>query len=229
MKHWKNTDSSIQADVMKAKRRPVNRRQLRLVIILFALITVPTSLFVVWAGFCSIPKEISLSQKLAQSTLQNVYSEAELVRQIFDEVSWKLAWHGSNTLGYVYFKDECQSGLCTLDSLTVDMAISHFDICTWDDRNVKDTSVFIDIEISGSEVIASLAPGILWSTEAMPTEIYSEIARVKDRVMRSLGAEVWNMYPALTLKFFLYRNSWSMTAYTPDGILIHSEKGDYRL
>ncbi len=214
---------------MKAKRQPVNRKWPLPCIILIVLVTIPTSLFVVWAGFCSIPKEISLSQRLAQSALQNVYSEAELVRQIFDEVSWKLAWHGSNTLGYVYFKDECESGVCTLDSLTVEMAISHFDICTWDGRKVKDTSVFIDIEISRSEVIASLVPGILWSTEAMPTEIHSEIARLKDRVMGSLGTEVWNMYPALTLKFSLYRTSWSMTAYTADGILIHSEKGDYRL
>ncbi len=216
---------------MKAKQRPVNRRRLMPVIFLFALITAPTSLFAVWAGFCSVPTEISLSQRLRQSALQNVYTEAELVRQIFDEVSWKLAWHGTSTLGYVYFKDKCQSGLCTLDSLTVEMAISHFEICTWDDRKVKHTSVDVDIDISRSEVIASLVPGILWSTEAMPTEIYSEIARVKNRGILSLGTEVWNMYPGLTLKFFLYRyrNGWSMTAYTPDGILIHSEKGDYRL
>lgn len=214
---------------MGAKPRPAKRKWPLSCIILIVLATIPTSLFLVGAGICSIPKEISLSARLTRSALQNVYTEAELVRLIYDEVSWKLARQGPNTLGYVYFKEICQSGVCTLDSLTVEMAISHFEICTWDDRKVKYTSVDVDIDIGRSEVIATLAPGILWSTRAMPTEIDSQILRIKDRVMDSFGSEIWNMYPVLIIKFFLYRNSWSMTAHTLDGILIHSEKGDYRL
>lgn len=211
---------------MKAKQRPIRRKWRTLLSVLLVLVAAPVSLFGVLVGFCTIPTALSLSHNLTQAAIHNVYSEAELVQRIQDEVRQKLAWHGPATLGYVFFEDTCQAGTCALEELSLEILIDHFRICVGG-RKIHHTSVEVDIDFKTSQVEVELHPGQMWSSKAVTTELWSVIPRLKDKALNSLEDEIQILHPTLVLKVILDVDSWCLIVSTPDGEVIHQEKGSY--
>ena len=217
---------------MKAKnKQPRHRNWECLIILLLAVVAVPAVLFSVWVGllaFCYIPTEISRSEAFIQFVLQHDYSEAEPVQLVYDEISRELAWLGTSELGYVYFRDICQSNTCAVDSLYIDIVMERFPIfyiCTWFEMKQHVTITF-DIDISKSQVDAEIYEVQMWAAPARD-RISSEITQVRDHVLHAIDDDLWKMYPTLVLKFSRGLAGWGIRVYTTHGTLIHEEKVDY--
>ena len=212
---------------MKAKRR--SRGKYRScwisIIVLLALVAVSAVFFTAQARFCAIPTEKSLSQGFIRSVLRSERSEAEIVQHIYDELSWKLAWHGTGMLGWIYFTNTCQGDDCNLDYLYMEMIVKVFDLCMFN-RRVWFTTVNTTIDFNEPKVEVEVFHATMWAwpipIETAENEISLEVSRVKERAIGSIESSVWETYSTLSLKFSRSVDSWSASVYTPSEELIKS-------
>lgn len=193
------------------------------IILLLAVVAVPAALFAAWASFCTIPTEVPLSHGFKRSVLQNDHSAVEALQLVNNEISRRLAWHGTITFRDSYIRETCRSDTCVLDSLYAEMSVKHFHVCTYS-RKVKHTTVVIRIDISKSQVEADLVPGTMWPDETTVDGIFSDILRIKDLAINSIEDVLWKTYSSLSLEMSRTIDGWSIQAFTPRGELIHSEE-----
>ena len=195
------------------------------IILLLAVIAVSAVLFAAWVSFCTIPKEVSLSNRFIQSVLQNDHSAVEALQLANNEITRGFAWYGTITIRDSYIRETCSVRTCVLDSLSADMSIKQFHICAFS-RKVKHTTVTIHIDMSKNQVEVDLYPGTMWPDETSGDSILSDILQVKDLAINSIKDTVWKANSALSLEMRRRIDGWSIQVFTPHGELINGEEVD---
>ena len=212
---------------MKAKRSS-NRKLPAAIIILLILVAGAVPLLMAMASLCTIPTEVSLSQEFTQSALQSDRSEVDLIELVYNEISGKLAWHGSvDFVGYYGFRYICQPDSCRLDKANVETPVHHYTLCTWE-RRVRGTIVEVDIELSESRIQTDLY-GSKWKSGPKPVwdEIFENIASIKESTLSSLGSGIWDIHHSLVFRIGKIPGGWIASIRTFDGSLIHWVDTDY--
>lgn len=214
---------------------PAHRKRRMLIVLLLVVLAVPAVAFAAWDRFCTIPTDVSFSQGFIRSVLRSDRSEAETIQHVYDELSRKLAWRGTGTLGWVGFQGICKGGDCNLDFLHLEMIVKHFHICMFA-RRVEFTTVTATVDFGKSKVEFNVLNGTMWPwpipIATTENEISQEVSQVKEVAIASIENPVWETHSSLSLKFSRSVDSWSVSVYTSREELIHSVKvglSDYQV